>query len=77
MANGTTKDGLITVSATDQDGEYAGQRVGRVWVGNNKAQGCASWKWYGLGDVKKAVSLEKIAPSLTAEEFDEKLVEAL
>lgn len=77
MKKDTTKDGILTVSATEQSGNYSGQRVGRVWVHDNRVKGASSWKFYGLKSVQKAARLEKLAPSLTAEEFDEKLVDSL
>lgn len=77
MANDTTKDGILTVSATEQSGNYSGERVGRIWVRDNRVKGASSWKFYGLKSVQRAARLEKIAPSLTAEEFDEKLVDTL
>jgi hypothetical protein len=65
-----TNDGL-TISFIEQDGKYAGQDMGRLWVGvpNN-------YTWYGGFAVGERDRYVLLAQAMTAEEFDDFFVEA-
>ena len=67
-----TKDGILFVSATEQEGRYSGERLGRVWVQDTRVKGACTWSYYKMREpgLINAAKLEKAAPSLTEEEFD-------
>ena len=69
-----TKDGLLFVSATEQEGNYSGERMGRVWVQDTRVKGACTWSFYKTGLIN-AARLEKAAPNLTEEEFDSMLAD--
>ena len=72
-----TKDGIYFVSATEQDGTYSGERMGRVWVQDQRVKGACTWSFYNVAKpaIANAVKLEKAAPGLTADEFDSMLAD--
>lgn len=61
---GTTKDGYYWTTV-EQEGEYAGEDVGRIWVQQDN-----TWSWYGFRSMEEQAEGCQIIGTMTLREFD-------
>lgn len=68
----TTRDGC-RITTIEQDGAYAGEDLGRLWMQNDRGD----WAWYGgfLDDARRQECLAQ-AQRMTWREFDQWFDEA-